>query len=59
MRAKTEKTGNDFVHNIVINGAHIRIKSVFSGNIPLEKALKNIVMRRLSEEKKDTHKACS
>jgi len=33
-----------------INGTYIRVKRVF-GNIPLEKALRNLVQRRISEEK--------
>jgi len=34
----------------IINGTHIRVKSVF-GDIPLEKALGNLVQRRISDKK--------
>ena len=33
--------------DIVINGTHIHIKSVFNDKIPLEKALGNIAKRKL------------
>ena len=39
------------VRNVIINGTHIRIKSVFSDKIPLEKALGNIAKRKLSARK--------
>ena len=41
--------------HVVINGTHIRIKSVFAGDVPLEKALANIARRRLvtARETKD------
>jgi len=34
--------------NIFVNGTHIRVKSVFNGDIPLEKALANIAKRKLA-----------
>jgi len=43
-----EKTKSDNVK--IINGAHIRVKSVF-GEIPLEKAMGNLVQRRISDKK--------
>ena len=39
--------------NVVINGTHIRVKSVFSGTIPLEKALGNIAKRKLTAKAKN------
>jgi len=33
--------------HVVINGTHIRIKSVFTDDVPLEKAPANIARRRL------------
>ena len=38
--------------DVVINGTHIHVKSVFYGKIPLEKALGNIAKRKLSAHKK-------
>jgi len=35
----------------VINGTHIRVKSVFNGSVPLEKALGNLVLRKVSDKK--------
>jgi len=35
--------------DLVINGTHIRVRSIFNGQIPLEKALGNLVQRRISE----------
>lgn len=45
------QTVNTAERDIVINGTYIRVKSVF-GDIPLEKALGNIVKRKLSTQKK-------
>jgi len=36
-------------HIKVIKGAHIRVRSVFHGDISLEKAMGNLVQRRISE----------
>jgi len=36
---------------VIVNGTHIRVKSVFNGNIPLEKALGNLVQRKISDKK--------
>jgi|GEM_PF-5937133 len=48
MKPKPEKSGNTIERNVVVNGTHIRIKSVFNGDIPLEKALGNIAKRKLA-----------
>ena len=40
--------------NMVINGTHIHIKSVFSDKIPLEKALANIAQRKLANLNRDS-----
>jgi len=37
---------------LVINGTHIRVRSVFENIIPLEKALTNIATRKLTESAK-------
>ncbi|MCL2842521.1 MAG: hypothetical protein FWE28_03515 [Oscillospiraceae bacterium] len=37
--------------DLVINGTHIRVRSIFNGQVPLEKALGNLVQRRISESK--------
>jgi hypothetical protein len=42
---------NDAWCSVTISGTRIRVKSVFSGNITLEKALSNLALRRLSESK--------
>jgi len=34
--------------DVIINGTHIRIRSIFTGTIPLEKALANIAKRKLA-----------
>ena len=39
---------NTAERKIVINGTHIRIKSVFDNKITLEKALTNIAKRKLA-----------
>jgi hypothetical protein len=39
--------------NVVINGTHVRIKSVFDGKIPLEKALGNIAARKIAKKNKN------
>ena len=49
---KVKKVNNAVERDIVINGTHIRIKSVFNGNIPLEKALGNIAVRKLAKNRK-------
>jgi hypothetical protein len=59
MRIKPAETGNVIVRNIVINGIHIHLKSVFTEQRKLDDALKDIVTSRLAEEKKGSHKACS
>lgn len=38
------------VRHVIIKGTHIRIKSVFNGTIPLEKALSNLVSRKMAEK---------
>ena len=50
--AKAIVTSGSVQRDIVINGTHIRVKSVF-GDIPLEKALANIAKRKPSEPGKD------
>jgi len=35
---------------MIINGTRIRIKSIFNGNITLEKALSNIVRQKIKQE---------
>lgn len=46
---------NSIERNVVINGTHIHVKSVF-GDIPLEKALANIAKRKLAvSEKNGSH----
>lgn len=44
--------------DIVVHNLKIHIKSVFTGQTNLNEALKNIVARRLSEEKTNLSKAC-
>ena len=39
--------------DLVVNGTHIRVRSVFNGNIPLEKALGNIAKRKLTAKAKN------
>jgi len=43
---------NAIERNVVVNGTHIRVKSVF-GDIPLEKALANIAKRKLATSEKN------
>jgi len=43
---------NTIERNVVVNGTHIRVKSVF-GDIPLEKALANIAKRKLAVSEKN------
>lgn len=38
--------------NMVVNGTHVHVKSIFNGKLPLEKALGNIAVRKLSAKKK-------
>ena len=38
--------------SIKINDVKFRVKSIFSGKVELESAIKNIVIRRMSEHKK-------
>jgi hypothetical protein len=45
---KVKQAFDAFERDIVVNGTHIRLKSVFYGKIPLEKALGNIAMRKIS-----------
>ncbi len=47
------KSDNIAERDIVVKGTHIHIKSVFNGKIPLEKALGNIAVRKLSVKKKN------
>jgi hypothetical protein len=44
---------NTIERDVVVNGTHIHVKSVFNGKIPLEKALSNIAVRKLSDKKKN------
>ena len=39
--------------DIVVNGTHIHVKSIFNGSIPLEKALGNIAKSKLSASEKN------
>jgi hypothetical protein len=41
-------SSNHVERNIVVNGTHIRVKSVFNDKIPLEEALANIAKRKLA-----------
>ena len=43
---------------VEINGAVIRIKSIFNGKITLEKALLNIIKQRLTQSDKNGNNAC-
>ena len=45
------KTGTS-ERRMEVNGTYINIKSVFSGNVPLENALATIAKRKLTELKK-------
>ena len=38
--------------DMIINGTHIRVRSVFDNKIPLEKALGNIAKRKLSAKRR-------
>ena len=40
---------NTVERNMVINGTHVHITSVFKDTIPLEKALANIAKRKLNK----------
>lgn len=51
MQPKSAESVNTVERNLVINGTHFRIKSVFSDKIPLEKALANIAKRKLTKER--------
>lgn len=42
---------------ITIKGLKIHIKSVFNGKIPLDKAISNIVKRKLSENENNQTKS--
>ena len=49
--ATGESTCSILERDLVINGTHIRVRSIFNGQIPLEKAIGNLVQRRISEAK--------
>lgn len=49
---ETIKLGTTIERDLVVQGTHIHIKSVFNGKIPIEKALGNIAVRKLSVKKK-------
>ena len=51
MNPKVPVTSGIIQRDVVINGTHIRVKSVF-GDIPLEKVLANIAKRKLAEPEK-------
>jgi len=46
---KTNQTEFTIERDIVINGAHIRIKSIFTGQRSLDDALQNIIKLRIAE----------
>ena len=48
----TEYPNKIIERDVVINGTHIHVKSIFDGKVPLEKALGNIAKRKLSAHKK-------
>ena len=48
---KVDREKPENKYDMVINGTHIRVRSVFNGSIPLEKALGNLVLRKISDKK--------
>ena len=53
MKPKSVAIGYTIERNVVINGTHIHVKSIFKGNIPLAEALANIAKRKLVELEKN------
>ena len=47
----TERNQNTTERSVIVDGTHTRVKSVFAGRIPLEKALGNLALRKLSDGK--------
>ena len=47
-KTKVIRSGNTAERDIVINGTHIHVKSVFNDKIPLERALGNIAKQKLT-----------
>ena len=47
------KDNNIVERNMVVNGVSIHIKSIFNGKVPLDKALGNIAMRKISEKNRN------
>jgi len=52
MREEPTMTEKTIERDIMINGTHIHIKSIFNNKVPLEKALANIAKRKLMAFKK-------
>ncbi|MCL2285027.1 MAG: hypothetical protein FWC32_01530 [Firmicutes bacterium] len=52
---KTEKSASDKLfaeRDLVINGTKFRVQSVFNEKVELESAIKNVVVRKMSEHEK-------
>lgn len=54
LKVEEDKTRPEVIErDIVINNMSIHIKSIFTGKTNLDKALKNIVVRKISEARVD------